>query len=125
MDKNKILNLIGTGTAVGALLIIAMLFSNGGFGNEASTTSAAEPAEQAVQVDTADLEAQNAQLQEALTVMQQREAEYQARINEANDMLMNPEPAPANSGTYEGEEAYEEEDDEHEYEDEEEDEDDD
>ena len=118
MNKNKIMNLIGTGTAVGALLIIAALFSNGGFGNFATASQAGgnEPITLEVTSGEAEaaLETQNAQLQEALTIMQEREAEYQAKLDEANNMLLNPEPAAAYG---EGEEAYEEE----EYEEEEDD----
>ncbi len=121
MNKNKIMNLIGTGTAVGALLIIAALFSNGGFGNFATASQAGgnEPITLEVTSGEAEaaLETQNAQLQEALTIMQEREAEYQTKLDEANNMLLNPEPAAAYG---EGEEAYAEE----EYEEEEDDDDD-
>jgi len=118
MDKNKILNLIGTGTAAAALLIIATLFNSGGFSNLTASASKGEsvPA-QAIQIDAASLEAQNAQLQEAIVIMQERETEYQTKLDEANNLLLNPEPAAAYG---EGAE-YEEEEEEHEeYEEEEE-----
>ena len=123
MDKNKILNLIGTGTAAAALLVIAMLFSNGGFSNlmaSAANDVHEDAPEQVMQAEAdadADLEAQNAQLQEALVIMQEREAEYQAKLEEANNLLLNPEPAVAYGGEYEEEAEYEEE----EYEEEEDD----
>lgn len=111
MDKNKILNLIGTGTAAAALLIIATLFNSGGFSNLTASASTGEsiPA-QAIQIDAASLEAQNAQLQEALVIMQQRETEYQTKLDEANNLLLNPEPAAAygEDYEYEEEEEYEE-----------------
>ena len=109
MDKNKVLNLIGTGTAAAALLIIATLFNSGGFSNLTASASTGEsvPA-QAIQIDAASLEAQNAQLQEALVVMQQREAEYQTKLDEANNLLLNPEPAAAYGEGYEYEEEEEE-----------------
>lgn len=115
MDKNKVLNLIGTGTAAAALLIIAALFNSGGF---SSLTASASPSEsvpaQAIQIDSASLEAQNEQLQEVLVIMQQRETEYQTKLDEANNLLLNPEPAAAYGEGYEEEEYEEYEEDEHE-----------
>lgn len=123
MDKNKILNRIGAGTAAAALLIIATLFNSGGFDNlTASASTATSVPAQAIQIDAATLEEQNAQLQEALIIMQQREAEYQAKLNEANNLLLNPEPAVAYGETYEeeyeGHDKHEEHEHEHEYEEE-------
>ena len=127
MDKNKILNLIGAGTAAAALLIIATLFSDGGLSNYIASAANEPASAQVIQADDASLEAQNAQLQEALVIMQEREAEYQAKLEEANHLLLNPEPAAAYGEEYEDEEEeyedeeYEEEeeyeeDDEYEYE---------
>ena len=118
MDKNKILNLIGAGTAAAALLIIATLFSDGGLSNYIASAANEPASAQVIQADDASLEAQNAQLQEALVIMQEREAEYQAKLEEANHLLLNPEPAAAYGEEYEDEdEEYEEEE---EYEDEDE-----
>jgi hypothetical protein len=109
MDKNKILNLIGTGTAASALLIIATLFNSGGFSNLTASASSGESIpSQAIQIDAAGLEAQNVQLQEALVIMQQREAEYQTKLEEANNLLLAPEPAASYGEEYEEYEEYEE-----------------
>ncbi len=120
MDKNKVLNLIGTGTAAAALLIMATLFNNGGFSNfTASASSGDSVPAQAIQINAASIEAQNAQLQDALVIMQQREVEYQAKLDEANNLLLNPEPAASYGEGYEEEEYEEEEYEEEEYEEEE------
>ena len=61
MDNNKIQKLVGAGSLVGLLLIIAMLFSNGTFSTEASTTyTAALDSETIMQMDeSAEMEADN------------------------------------------------------------------
>ena len=119
MDKNKLMNLIGTGVVTGGLLLIALFFSNGGFANTLNTVAAEGGGAQIINSDSTDLAAQNAQLQEALTIMQSREAEYQARIEEANNMLLNPEPV-AYDDYDDEEEDYEKEDYDEAYEDEDE-----
>ncbi|MFT7586966.1 MAG: hypothetical protein ACI9EW_003406, partial [Cellvibrionaceae bacterium] len=46
--------------------------------------------------------------QEALVIMQQREAEYQTKLEEANNLLLAPEPAASYGEEYEEYEEYEE-----------------
>lgn len=124
MDRNRLMNVIGTGLISGALIIVAMVFSNS---NPFAATAANSDTPAMTETMTEELAAQNAELQEALTLMQAREAEYQAKLEEANNMLLNPPEAAYGDEAYEEEyEEYEEdEDEEEEYDEYEEDEDDD
>ncbi|MGB1252203.1 MAG: hypothetical protein ACPG8W_16405 [Candidatus Promineifilaceae bacterium] len=120
MTKQQMTNFIGAGTIAALMLIIALTF--GGWNNsktaDAAPSSNNNVAGEAVVMPDSGLQAENAQLKEAVQLLQEREVQFTEQINLANEQLS------ANSGGYGEEgEAYEEEHEEEyeEYEEEEED----
>lgn len=123
MDKTKIANLIGAGSMTTLMITLALLFGGGWGTADASggTTTVTEQPALVVPVDNADpLQQQNQQLQDALQLMQEREAIYQSQLDEANAALTAQSNA-SYGGEYEEHEHEEYEEDEDEYEDEDDD----
>ncbi len=108
MNKQQITNLLGAGTVTG-LMVAAALFFGGGLGSQPDTVAAnANPpiviAAEGIATDS--VTAENAQLREAVQLLQGREGEYRAQIEQANILLAE---NAAQAQGYEGE-AYEYED---------------
>ena len=115
MDKQKLVNLLGAGTVAAVVLSMVLVFG-GGWGSTSAVDSPTTDNVQVVPLDSYNsLEQENEQLRQALDTMTDREAQYQAQLDQANQLL-NEAAAPASGRAYEDEEheAYEHEEDEHE-----------
>ena len=111
MTKQQMTNLIGAGTIAAIMLIVAIAFGSGNRNAvNANNDGNSNPTDDVVVMPDAELQAENAQLKEAIRVLQEREAQFTEQINIANEQLA------ANSGGYgeggEMEEMEEEDDDE-------------
>ncbi len=111
MNKQQLTNLLGAGTISALAVALALMF--GGRGTQADNAIPAQDTNAVTEVVTADsynaLIEQNAQLQEAVDVLQARETQYQEQITAAQVAL----DAQANvdgytEGAYEEDEEYEE-----------------
>jgi hypothetical protein len=121
MNKQQITNLLGASTISAVAVGLALMF--GGGGNAQSATPAPSVENVMTEVVTADsynaLVEQNAQLQQAVETLKDRETQYQTQLTLAQEALdqqaIAAETSYAAGGEYDEEEEYEaEHDDEHE-----------
>ncbi len=83
MNKKQKANVIGAGTVTGLLLMLGLAF--GGVGAKDNTAVTEPVSTLTINQDGSDPTVE--QLQETLQVMQNREAEYAAQIEQANQLL--------------------------------------
>ena len=86
MTKQQMTNLIGAGTIAAIMLIIALAFGGGNSKPIMAETGDDNVAGEVITTDTA-LQTENAQLKEAVQVLQEREAQFTEQINLANEQL--------------------------------------
>ena len=112
MNKKQLTNLLGAGTITGFILALVLMFSNGDVQGQTAVIPATDQPGITEVVPLADynqLAAENDQLALDLQTMQGREAQYEAQLTQANDLLAQPQ-------TYAGGEHEEPEHEEHEHE---------
>ena len=112
MSKKQLMNLIGAGTMTALIVITGLLFNGGVIGSASADNLSSN---QAITLEgDAALQAENAQLRDAVIQLQDREAQYAAQIDEANQLLQEQSTAAAAYGGEYEEEEYEEEEEEEE-----------
>ena len=114
MNKNQIMNLLGAGTMTLLIVITGLLFNAGVIGS-ASADSISSDVQTVMMDGEAAVQAENAQLREAIVELQNREAQYAQQIDQANQLLQEQNTAATYGGEYEEEEHEEEEHEEGEY----------
>jgi len=102
VNKKQIMNLLGAGTVTALLVVTGLLFGGRSFDMEVADNETGIVQTLMVSGDSS-LEAENAQLRDAVIELQQREEQYVAQIEQANQLLQE------NNNAYAGEAEYEEE----------------
>ena len=96
MTKQQMTNLIGAGTIAAIMLIVAITFGGGDRSAvNASNDGNSNATGEVVVMPDPELQAENAQLKEAIQILQEREAQFTEQINIANEQL-----AANNGGAY-------------------------
>jgi len=128
MNKKQLINFLGAGTITGFILAIVMLLSGGGAAAGAAveaTTGTAVPVivpntpgitEVVPLANYNQLQVENDQLLQDLQTMQGREAQYQAQIKSANQLMAQAQNTVAANGQYQEHEEHEEHDEHEEHE---------
>ncbi len=103
MNKKQKANLIGAGTVTGSLLMFGLIF--GGVG--AKDTAVTDPINNNTTIIEEGTDPTVEELQNALQIMKNREAEYAAQIEQANQLLAE-QANQANYSDYDDDDEYEE-----------------